>query len=166
MPITYDNIATTTLSSAASTITFSSIPSTYTDLRLVVVNTSSSANNQGVRFNSDTGTNYSSTIIWGDGSTAQSFRYTSAAYIHYAADIVVAPETNPAFSTIDIFSYAGATNKTCLITTSLDLNGSGEVVRRVGLWRSTSVIDTITLMRTAGNYSAGSIATLYGIKNA
>jgi hypothetical protein len=166
MPITYEPISTQTLSSATASITFSSIPSSYTDLRLVIVNTSSGANNQGIRFNSDTGTNYSSTLFWSDGTAAQSFRYTNATYIHYASDLAVGPTTIPAFSTIDIFSYAGSTSKNCLLTTSLDLNGSGEVVRRVGLWTSTSAINTITIMRTAGNYSIGTIATLYGIKNA
>lgn len=163
---TYEPIQTTTLTSAQSNITFSSIPSTYTDLRVVVVNTSSSANNQGFRFNSDTGTNYSSTYLYGNGSTAASGRYTSATYIHFASDIVVGPTTYPAFSTLDIFSYAGSTFKSCLLTTSLDLNGSGEVVRRVGLWRSTSAINEVVLMRTSGDYSIGTTATLYGIKSA
>jgi len=166
MPVTYENIATQTLGSAANTITFSSIPATYTDLRLVMTGLSSTANNQGVRFNSDTDTNYSSTILYGNGSSAASFQYTGATYIHTASDIAGGPTANPVLVTIDVFSYAGSTNKTCLITTSLDLNGSGEVVRRVGLWSTTSAINTITLMRTAGDYSVGTIATLYGIKNA
>jgi hypothetical protein len=166
MPATYEKIATTTLGSAQSTFSFNSIPSTYTDLRLVMTGLSSTANNQGIQFNSDTATNYSSTILYGTGSSAASFRYTGATYIHIASDIVVGPTTYPVLVTVDVFNYAGSTNKTCLITTSLDLNGSGETVARVGLWRSTSAINSITFMRTAGNFSIGTTATLYGILKA
>ena len=62
MASTYEPIATTTLGSAASSITFSSIPATYTDLRLVLVHTpSASTGNAQMQFNSDTATNYSYT---------------------------------------------------------------------------------------------------------
>lgn len=156
-------IATTTLTSDSSTITFSSIPSTYTDLRLVMSGLSSTANNQGIRFNSDTATNYSSTVLYGNGTSATSAKYTSTSYLHIASDIVVGPTAYPVSVLIDISSYSGATNKPCLINTALDISGSGEVVSRVGLWRSTSAITSITFMRTAGNFSTGTTATLYGI---
>jgi hypothetical protein len=74
MAPTYEPIATTTLGTAAASITFSSIPATYTDLRLVVVAKAVSASTLDVRFNNDSGTNYSKTEISGDGSSAVSFR--------------------------------------------------------------------------------------------
>mgnify|MGYP006301342273 FL=1 len=70
--------------------------------------------------------------------------------------------TTPSLVTVDIFSYAGSTYKTCLCTESMDRNGVGTVNRRVGLWRSTSAINTITFSQ-ADNWNVGSTFTLYGI---
>lgn len=160
---TYEPLATTTLGSANSTITFSSIPSTYTDLRLVVTgNRVSGTAASTVQFNSDTATNYSSTYIEGNGSTATSGRTTSGTYIF---NLGLLTSSNPCLAVIDIFSYAGSTYKSALMSSSADQNGSGYVDRLVGLWRSTSAITTITLSQT-NNFSIGTTATLYGITKA
>jgi hypothetical protein len=166
LPVTYENIATTTLGSAAASITFSSIPATYTDLRLVLVGTSSTTNTQYVTFNNDTATNYSHTQVYGNGTAASSFANTNIAYIKWASDVVGASSTIPLMATLDVFSYAGSTNKTALLTNNQDLNGSGVVDYKVGLWRSTAAINRIDIGRTGGNFNAGTTATLYGIKNA
>lgn len=167
MPVTYEPIATTTLGSAATTITFSSIPATFTDLR--VVWTGSFANAGGsrltLRFNSDSGSNYSYTRLSGNGSAAASARNTSQTDIIMGVSDI--PQNAIHLNTIDVFSYAGSTNKTCLISQSSDNNGSGWVFNQVGLWRSTSAITSITLLDyQATNINAGATATLYGIKNA
>jgi len=155
-------IATQTLGSAASTITFSSIPSTYTDLRLVlIVSDGSNGSRINCNFNSDTGNTYSMTNIQGTGASALSSRGTSQTYLN-AGNCTAS--TNKAFTTIDIFSYTGSTYKTCLTTNSRDDNGSGAVMRFVNLWQSTSAINRIDLtLATTGNFDAGSTATLYGI---
>lgn len=158
-------IATTTLGSAASTITFSSIPSTYTDLRLVITFSKETATSQTscvVRFNSDTGTNYSFTSVYGNGTSAASTRSTNDNYI-YANFMTDATSASLCFTSIDVFSYAGSTYKTVLTTGSGDKNGSGAVERIVGLWRSTSAINTVALISQIGNFAAGTTATLYGI---
>ena len=165
MAATYEPIATTTLGSAASTITFSSIPATYTDLRLVLVGTSSSTSTQWIRLNSDTGSNYSLTAIRGNGSSAISWRDTSTS-ISIASEYTGASSTIPLLVTIDFISYAGSTFKTMLIESSEDKNGSGDVIRRVGLWNSTSAINTILISRNNGNFNTGTTATLYGILKA
>ncbi len=79
MPSTYEPIATNTLGTASSSITFSSIPSTYTDLVLVASNilNASSTNSVFLRFNSDSTTNYSSTFLEGTGSAASSNRVSN-----------------------------------------------------------------------------------------
>ena len=79
---TYTPIATTTASGSASSVTFSSIPSTYTDLVIVadILGAASTAD-AVLRFNSDTTSNYSETVIRGDGSSAASARY-SESYIN------------------------------------------------------------------------------------
>ena len=164
MPATYEPIATTTLGSAASTITFSSIGSGYTDLRLVLVTRDASGSIIRLRFNSDTATNYSRTNLSGNGTTASSSVTTSANNISIGFGITTANVWG--FYTMDIFSYAASTNKTCLVTASEDENGSGTVSRRVGLWRSTAAITAIELSATSGTFASGSTATLYGILKA
>ncbi len=165
-------IATTTLGSAAASITFSGISSAYTDLRLVLVataGTSGSGYNPALRFNSDTGTNYSTTELSGQGSAASSARTTSASYLAAGGNSsgTGMSTTIPQLFTFDIFSYAGSTNKTVLVSSAGDLNGSGYVLSQVGLWRSTSAITDIVISRSISggttNFAAGTTATLYGI---
>ncbi len=160
-------IATTTLGSAASTITFSSISGSYTDLRLVLVgNTASGASDYGINmiFNSDSTTVYSATEIYGSGSSAASSRVTGQAFISLIS-LYGIKSSPPSLWTADIFSYAGSTFKTVLINGNSDYNGSGSVNNRVGLWRSTSAITSLSLsIPSAGiNFAAGTTATLYGI---
>ena len=154
-------IATTTLGSAASTITFSSISSAYTDLRLVLAATNTASLDLNLTFNGDTGSNYSRTRINGNGSVVASSRNTSQTYIR--ANFFTMGASEPYLLILDVFSYAGSTNKTCLIANSEDKNGSGGVCRMVGLWRSTSAITSITFTTSTSTFAAGTTATLYGI---
>jgi hypothetical protein len=166
MPATYEPIATTTLASATNTISFGSISGSYTDLVLTLSGTVSSAGNDVLlRFNSDSGTNYSFSRLNGDGSTAGGARATSATAIR-PSDIYGPQLSNPFFMTMNLFSYAGSTNKTVLINWNMDNNGSGAVGRMVGLWRSTAAITTIGISYSSGNFSIGTTATLYGILKA
>lgn len=162
MASTYEPIATTTLSSAASSITFSSIPSTYTDLRMIMVGTATNGSSILFNYNSDTGNNYSRILLQGNGTAASSSsqsntdgNYAGTWYSSY-----------PCFTTIDLMSYAGSTYKTNLITTNADINGSGNIRYIVGLWRSTSTINSITFSIYLDTFNAGTTATLYGIKAA
>jgi pantothenate kinase len=166
--VTYDPIATQTLGSAASTITFSSIPATYTDLRITMTYlANASIAGSSIQFNGDTASNYSETFIRGNGSAASSSRFTNSTYLQVGWQ-GWATTTIPQFCTVDIFSYRGSTFKTVLGEDNADRNGAGEVVRFIGLWRSTSAITSIVINENAGggNYAAGSTFTLYGIKNA
>ena len=163
MTATYDSIATTTLSSAASSITFNSIPGTFTDLRLVIVCTTSAEANMCLQFNSDTGTNYSSTFLRGNGASATSARLTN--WDSVILDTPTSTSTTvPHLFTADIFSYAGSTNKTVLGTEAADRNGSGGVNGSVNLWRNTAAITSIKIYGSGANLNSGTTATLYGIK--
>jgi len=156
-------IATTTLGSAASTITFSSIPATYTDLKIVFTGTATaSGDDLLLRFNGDTGTNYSVTALQGNGATASSFRSTSIAFVYLAGSASMST-TIPTFSEVDIFSYAGSTNKTLLAQYSGDFNGSGVTNKTVGLWRNTAAITSVSLLLLATTFKVNTTATLYGI---
>jgi hypothetical protein len=168
MPATYEKIATTTLGSAAASIDFTSISSAYTDLRLVLVCTTSISRTLWMRFNSDSGTNYSTTSLLGDGFSAASYRTTSVSRIEVTdANTIGTDTTIPELYTVDLFSYAGSTFKTVLTTGSKDRNGSGEALRKVGLYRSTSAVNEINiLLNTTGNFNTGTTATLYGILKA
>jgi hypothetical protein len=165
MPATYEPIATQTVSVAAARITFSSIPATYTDLRLVLNNIhSTTSGGMTISFNGvPSGTSHSWTYIEGNGTNANSGRGRNEPSITVSRVNTVA-SGNTFLYTFDIFSYAGSTNKTCLITSSQDRNGSGVVSNFVGLWRNTAAITSIVL--ETQTFAVGSTATLYGIKNA
>lgn len=163
MPATYEPIATTTLGSTGN-ITFTSIASSWTDLRIVLVGkTNGGFTHPAIQFNSDTSSNYSNTRLVGDGSSASSAAGTSQTRINGVADI----GTHPTLFQWDVFSYAGSTFKTVLLNANADQNGSGKVERLVGLWRSTSAITSISVFDLYGTgFGSGTTATLYGIKNA
>lgn len=164
MPATYEPIATTTLGTAASTITFSSIPATYTDLRLVLVYTlSTSAATPQLRFNADTLSRYNRRLVNGNGvSVSVLGGLDTSFYIGNQSSTTV-----PQMVTMDVFSYAGSTNKSSLFTISEDKNGSGSTNYQIGTYASTSAITEINLLLdSAGNYSIGTTATLYGILKA
>ena len=167
MPATYEPIATQTLGSAAASITFSSIPATYTDLRLVVVHRLATSDGfLDLTFNSDTSALYSETNLRGNGSSASSIRASGQTKIRNAFYSYL---NWTALSEMDVFSYAGSTNKTCLISTSADDNDAENyvsIIKSVGLYRSTSAISSLTLTGVNSNINTGTTATLYGIKNA
>jgi hypothetical protein len=166
MPVTYDNIATTTLGSAARNITFSSIPATYTDLRVVWVGrNATTADYVEITFNGTT-SGYSFTSVSGNGSATGSNRITSNTKWIANFPPTAGSSSTPFMFSVDIFSYAGSTNKTGLMACSSDFNGSGLVIRSVGLWQNTSAITSIKLEGQGDDFAAGTTATLYGIKNA
>ncbi len=163
---TYTPIATTTLGSNQNDITFSSIPSTYTDLVIVFTgnstNTGTSYNGMRCRFNSDTGSNYSYTTVYGDGSSAGSFRESSITYF-IPGQLPQTSNTSPAVNIINIMNYANSTTYKTIVSRSNIANSTVEAT--VSLWRSTSAINSVTLSRDFGTnqIKAGSTATLYGI---
>jgi hypothetical protein len=165
MPATYEPIATTTLGSAASSISFSSIPGTYTDLRMVLVGTGTTNNTYFLyRFNSDSSSLYSTTRLSGNGSTTRSIRNSGTGLlVTYEA---LLSDTIPSMWTLDVFSYAGSTNKTALATISADRNGSGQTEMAVGLYRSTTAISSVSAVMNSSTFAAGTTATLYGILKA
>ena len=169
MAKTYEPIATTTLGSAQSSITFSSIPSTYTDLILVAG--SLGMNNAGsagkVRFNGDTGSNYSDTVLLGTGSSASSYREANANNIRvYGFNVGPTGSGNNDNVIVHIQNYANSTTyKTVVCRSNIT---QVELAAVVGLWRSTSAITSVTFVAYNGTdtFTTGSTFTLYGIKAA
>lgn len=150
---TYSQIASTTLGSAGA-ITFTSIPQTYTDLVIIVnIPVSQTPIIGGLRFNSDSGTNYSSTRLLGDGSAASSTRYTNDDVLRIS--IACTDMTN----VINIFNYANTTTYKTALSRSSAAGHSASAW--VGMWRNTAAITTVSV--TNLNYPAGTTASLYGI---
>jgi hypothetical protein len=162
MPATYEPIATTTLGSAAASVSFTGISSAYTDLKIIAVGKRVSGGVLAIQFNGDTTTNYSRTRLAGNGTSASSTSNSGTSNISTNAWNA----TYDQLFEIDVLSYAGSTYKTALIAMSIDIVSSGEVSRMAGLWRSTSAINRVDLLITSGTIAAGFTATLYGIKAA
>jgi hypothetical protein len=160
-----DAISAITLSSAQSSITFSSIPSTYSHLQLRGIYQLSSAGEiVNFRANSDSGTNYVSHQLSGNGTAASGSSNTGETYSRVGYSAVT---TASYFSTsvIDILDYANTNKyKTLRTLNGSDANGSGVVQLRSGLWMSSSAINAITLSTSAGNFNQYSSFALYGIK--
>lgn len=165
MASTYEPIATTTLSSNSASISLSSISGIYTDLRLIFIGgVVTSGDVYKMTVNSDTGTNYSATELWGDGTSASSGRRTSIAYFVCGGSRIGANGTLTDMFNLDLMNYSNATTyKTVLMRQG---QASVGTVASVGLWRSTSAISSIQLSYANGNLLSGSTATLYGIKAA
>lgn len=167
MPSTYTPIATTTGTGSASTVTFSSISGTYTDLILVCSVFLASSNSVQIRFNSDSGSNYSYTVLDGSGSTVSSNRQTNVTGIQLAAwssNVGSTTEASPIFCSINNYSNT-ATHKTALVRSTANATSGGSVDGFIGNWRNTSAITSITIVSGA-NFTTNSTFTLYGIKAA
>jgi hypothetical protein len=168
MAITYEPIATTTLGSAAATVTFSSISGSYTDLVLVMSAFGSvSGADIRVQVNSDTASNYSLTRLVGY-TTAFSNRASNATYWQITNSVGIgSSSSDPTADVIQFMNYSNTTtNKTILVRHNQPQSSLMETAAQVGLYRSTSAITSITFSLSSGNYSSGSTFTLYGIKAA
>jgi len=162
MASTYEKIATTTLGSASATVTFSSISSAYTDLVVIFVGNLNVANTCFLRNNNDSGSNYSQTLVVGNGSTVTSQRSSNVTGFRLY-DVVAG--SNPINNLI--FSINNYSNTTTYKTTLLKCSDSGgEVGAGVSVWRNTAAINRLDFVNPSGTWSAGSTFTLYGILKA
>lgn len=163
---TYTSIASTTVSSDTSSISFTSISGSYTDLILVLFGRSTrSATDDTVlfRLNSDSGNNYSRTRLLGTGSAVSSASDTNQSAMNF--DIIsAASNASDTYSPniYHIMNYSNTTiNKTVLNRSN---NTDAYLIAQVGLWRSTAAITRIDLsLGTGPNFKSGTTASLYGI---
>jgi hypothetical protein len=169
MTATYENIATTTLGSAASTIEFTNISQSYTDLIAVVQLASSSDDNIFIRVGDgslNTGSLYSTTRLNGNGSSAVSDRQSNQSFITLTRSGYPDATIGNSMTIIQFMNYSNTTtNKTWLVRSNRASTG---VDALVGLIRSTSKINIISFATTGFGTSnsilANSTITLYGIK--
>lgn len=160
MAATYTPIASITLEAAAASVTFSSIPQTYTDL-VIVSQMKLTTNTRAVimRFNNDSGSNYSLTRVYGNGSTATSDRFT----IQDGIDSAFVSTSNWNIMRHNIQNYSNST--TYKTTLGRWDDSAAYTVLQCGLWRNTNAITSMSLTVT-DTFVAGSTFNLYGILGA
>lgn len=158
MATAWTPLANITLGSAQTTVTFSSISQAYRDLVVVVSPIAATTGNAGrFRFNSDSGSNYSWVLMYGDGSSAASNNSASTTEF-----IGLLSETTVSNTIIHVMDYSTTNkHKTVMTRTSGTANYTGATAQK---WASTSAVTSISLYMTGGtNYAAGSTFALYGV---
>ena len=157
MTATYDLIASNVLTSSAASVTFSSIPATYRDL-VLVMNVTSTYALTTMRFNSDTGSNYTAVRMAGDGSSASSGTQSTTFIDCY----IEASTGNRSMSIVQINDYSATDkHKPVLIRAT---SPHARTVAIAARWANTSAINSITLNAfDTYQYEAGSSFHLYGI---
>jgi hypothetical protein len=172
MATTYTLISSNVLGSNTASVTFSSIPQTYTDL-VLISSVRSSRTPAGKRDEykiliNGTTTNYSYTTVTGDGSSATSTRATSASYFS-GGWANTDNMTASSFSSHEIYfpNYTVAQNKQMAVASAQEDNGSlAYLTGTANLWRNTAAITSLAMYPETGpNWVTGSSFYLYGIKN-
>jgi hypothetical protein len=165
----YESIATTTVGSGGSaSVTFSSIPATYSHLQIRIMgrtNRAAQMDSVKLTFNSDTGANYSEHGLYGNGASIASYSSASAtgSSTYRIAGATAASGIQGAII-IDILDYANTNKyKTLRSAGGCDLNGGGDIYFNSGLWMNTSAINNIVLT-PIGTLQQYSSFALYGIK--
>lgn len=171
MATTYELISSVSLSSAASSITFSSIPATYTDLKILLslrASTAAGNSNCFINLNGTFGTSYAQRRLYGTGAAAGSDAQTSYPWIEMSSVIPNATTTANTFANAEIYipNYRSSINKSL----SVDFVGENNAATAyayltAGLFSSSSAITTIVIDGT-DNFVEHSTAYLYGISNA
>ena len=168
----YESIATTTVGTATTTITFSSIPATYQHLQVRVSGRSTGPYTYSsvyVNYNGDTGANYTYHSLYGDGANPASTGRGSETAI-YCQNISGANALSNNFGSVivDILDYANTNKfKTTRSLGGFDNNGTGSPIGTIslnsGAWRNTAAINSITFA-TDGDFATNTKIALYGIK--
>jgi peptide methionine sulfoxide reductase MsrA len=154
---TYTPLATVTLASSASSVTFSSIPATYRDLILVFVGTPSTDTYARVRFNGDTGSNYNYVFMYGDGSTAVSSAFASQTFGYTGNTDAAIGNT-----IVQIMDYPATDKHKTYLSRNMSSSG-GLTMATAGRWANTSVINSIQVSTNAGTFNSGFTFSLYGV---
>ncbi len=166
MAITYDPISTTTLGSAG-TVTFTSLPTTYTDLKIIISGGESGGSAAfSYRFNGDSGNFYSWTALYANASAmnGSSTNLFTAGQLYGAAGTATQGLTE-----FTIFDYTNsAINKYSVakhVNVSSGIYNGGTIM---GKWTNTAAITSIQIggANSVGNLTAGTTVSLYGIKRA
>jgi hypothetical protein len=170
----YIPIASQTLSSNQATVTFSSIPTSLLgknlrDLVLVAEGVATGDNiGMTASFNSDSGSNYSSVTMQGNGSTAASSAPIGQTSLYVANNAAFAASGRAIVATLSVFDFAQTNKHKSTLTRSNAINASSGGTEAVaGRWASTSAITSLSVNAISGNghtFAVGSTFSLYGIE--
>jgi hypothetical protein len=162
----FESIASATGTGSSATITFSSIPSTYASLQIRIFAKDGSLNQIGLRLNADSGSNYSTHRLYGDGASVTASALTSTNRVSYIGQAVATANIG-GVSIVDVHDYASSTkNKTVRSFTGWDINGTGEVRLTSGVWTNTAAVTSLSIVNLVENFATTSVFSLYGIKAA
>ena len=163
-------IASQTITVAASSVTFSSIPSTYTDLVLKI----SARSSQVGGYSDDINLNFNGTtsamsvkLLYGTGAAAASTGYSSQTNV-WASEMPNFSATANTFGNAELYipNYAGSTQKSYSIDSVTENNATNALaLLTAGLYANTSAISTINLYCAGGLFTVNSTFYLYGINN-
>lgn len=170
MAATYTLISSNVLSSSAASVTFSAIPSTYTDLVIKMslrTSAPSVASSYIFRINGDTASNYSQTRIEGNGASASSGRTSSTTlFVGYYPASNNATANTFANQELYIPNYLSTTSKQLSLDSAHETNATTAYIDAIAfLYRGTSPVSSITFEGDGYNFVSGSSFYLYGIKN-
>ena len=154
---TFIPIATYTVPSSLGSYTFSSIPQSYTDLRLVMTGTASGNSYATIQINGAS-SGYSYTFMYGNGSAAFSARGTTAGMSALSGPVPW-NDTEPATSIWDFMSYASTTTYKSIL--QRDNRAANYMAAAVHMYNSNTAISSMTLI--TNNFNTGCTFTLYGI---
>lgn len=177
----YESIATITVSTAVSSVSFTSIPATYKHLQIRFIaqsNYSFPVDDAYVRFNSDSGSNYASHMVQGNGSSVYAGSQTSVSYAQVGFGTLGTTSGNQTTASwgsavIDILDYANTNKyKTLRNLSGNDCNGTGNaglggrITLSSMLWQNTAAITDIEIICAQGarNFQQYSSFALYGVK--
>ena len=173
---TYTQIGTAQVVGAggASTIDFTSIPSTYTDLVLkiscrVTGSSGYTLSRIRARFNGDTGNNYYNRLVYNNATSVGSEASgASSGITYFYATAMDSTASTFASSEVYISNYSATPRKSVSIESVTETNGAGVIMSlNAGLWSTTSAINAISISDTNGfTFLQYSTAYLYGISNA
>lgn len=173
MANTYKALSTVTVGAGgASGITFSNIPATYTDLKIVVSARSSAASvftNLFAQINGDSSANYNSRMFWGNGATVQNDTSLSSSFLYYGPTINAANSTSTTFSNCDIYipNYVSSNTKSISFDGVSETNATtAYTVLSANSSAITNPITSVYIYPSTGNFVQYSTATLYGVFNA
>jgi hypothetical protein len=157
MPSTYTPIANYTLPSAQASYVFTNIPQTYTDLVLIMWVRDTEMQQGYYRFNSDAGSNYSRTYLYGTGAARGSGGISNQTGCNTAMG------DSYASITAHIMNYSSTSMYKQVIERGQDNNSVNETIY---MWRSNSGITSITVDSFNGGatLATGSSFSLYGVK--
>ena len=160
----FESIASYTPTSGTS-VTFSSIPSTYASLQIRGIMLGASTFNLSVQLNTDTAANYSMHNLLGSGAAVSAGGQANTDGLYGSPNNTAGSATNPTAFIIDLHDYASTSKyKTSRQFIGIDKNGSGEIGLWSGNWRSTTAVNSVTVYLLSGSFASGSSIALYGIK--